>query len=259
MTAFARFPPRLQEAIVSRLGWTSLRPVQELAGEAILDGKNAVVLAPTAGGKTEASMFPALANLVEREPDGVGVLYIAPIKALLNNQEDRLGTYAEMVGLRRFVWHGDVTDRAKRAFVNEPAEILMTTPESLEVMLVSPRAPVPRLFKDLRLVVIDEVHALAGTDRGAHLLSVLERLAPPSRNDVQRVGLSATVGNPDQILAWLKGSSQRDGVVVDPPKTPAKRDLAIGLYDERRGLAARRRSWWRAGWTRWIPPAAGRC
>ena len=231
MTAFARFPPRLQEAIVSRLGWTSLRPVQELAGEAILDGKNAVVLAPTAGGKTEASMFPALANLVEHEPDGVGVIYIAPIKALLNNQEDRLGAYAEMVGLRRFVWHGDVGDSAKRKFVKEPAEILMTTPESLEVMLVSSKSPVARLFKDLRMIVIDEVHALAGTDRGAHLMSVIERLAPASKNDIQRVGLSATVGNPDEILAWLKGSSKREGVVVDPPKNPAKRDLFIGLHD----------------------------
>ncbi len=237
MSAFARFPPRLQEAIVSRLGWTSLRPVQELAGEAILDGKNAVVLAPTAGGKTEASMFPALASLVEREPDGVGVIYIAPIKALLNNQEDRLGTYAEMVGLRRFVWHGDVNDAAKRKFVREPAEILMTTPESLEVMLVSPRSPVQRLFKDLRLLVIDEVHALAGTDRGAHLMSVIERLAPSSQNDIQRVGLSATVGNPEQILMWLKGSSKREGVVVDPPKAPAKRDLFVGLHDSVVGLA----------------------
>jgi ATP-dependent Lhr-like helicase len=237
VSAFARFPARLQEAIVSRLGWTSLRPVQELAGEAILDGKNAVVLAPTAGGKTEASMFPALANLVENEPDGVGVIYIAPIKALLNNQEDRLGTYAEMVGLQRFVWHGDVTDTAKRKFVREPGEILMTTPESLEVMLVSPRSPVQRLFKDLRLVVIDEVHALAGTDRGAHLMSVIERLAPSSKNDIQRVGLSATVGNPDQILAWLRGSSQREGVVVDPPKTPAKRDLYVGLHDSVAGLS----------------------
>ena len=237
MTTFARFPPRLQEAIVSRLGWTSLRPVQELAGEAILDGKNAVVLAPTAGGKTEASMFPALANLVEHEPDGVGVIYLAPIKALLNNQEDRIGNYAEMVGLKRFVWHGDVGDSAKRKFVKEPAEILMTTPESLEVMLVSPRSPVARLFKDLRLIVIDEVHALAGTDRGAHLMSVIERLAPSSKNDIQRVGLSATVGNPDQILAWLKGSSKRDGVVVDPPKNPAKRDLFIGLYESVKSLA----------------------
>ena len=111
MSAFSRFPPRLQQAIVARLGWTALRPVQELAGEAILDGKNAVVLAPTAGGKTEASMFPALANLVERAVEGVGVIYVAPIKALLNNQEERLGTYTEMVGLRRFVWHGDVPER----------------------------------------------------------------------------------------------------------------------------------------------------
>jgi ATP-dependent Lhr-like helicase len=237
VTAFARFPPRLQEAIVSRLGWTSLRPVQELAGEAILDGKNAIVLAPTAGGKTEASIFPALANLVEHEPDGVAVIYIAPIKALLNNQEDRIGTYAEMVGLRRFVWHGDVGDSAKRRFVKEPAEILMTTPESLEVMLVSQKSPVARIFRDLRLVVIDEVHALAGTDRGAHLMSVLERLVPSSTNDVQRVGLSATVGNPDEILAWIAGSSKRPGVVVDPPKVPAKRELFIGLHESVAGLA----------------------
>lgn len=238
MTAFDRFPPRLQQAIVSRLGWTSLRPVQELAGEAILDGKNAVVLAPTAGGKTEASMFPALANLVAHQPEGVGVIYIAPIKALLNNQEDRLGTYAEMVGLRRFVWHGDVGDRVKRKFVADPAEILMTTPESLEVMLVSSRSPVKTIFKDLRLIVIDEVHALAGTDRGAHLMSVIERIAPASKNDVQRVGLSATVGNPKQILEWLRGSSQREGVVVDPPKNPAKRDLHIGLYESIAALAS---------------------
>ncbi len=237
MSAFARFPPRLQEAIASRLGWTSLRPVQEMAGEAILDGKNAVVLAPTAGGKTEASMFPALANLVANEPDGVGVIYIAPIKALLNNQEERLGTYAEMVGLRRFVWHGDVADTEKRKFVREPAEILMTTPESLEVMLVSPKSPVARLFKDLRLVVIDEVHAMAGTDRGAHLMSVIERIAPASANDVQRVGLSATVGNPDDILAWLKGSSRREGVVVNPPKVPTKRELHVGLLESVASLA----------------------
>lgn len=238
MTAFARFPPRLQEAIVARLGWTSLRPVQEMAGEAILDGKNAVVLAPTAGGKTEASMFPALANLIADEPEGVGVIYVAPIKALLNNQEERLGTYAEMVGLRRFVWHGDVPDNEKAKFKKEPAQILMTTPESLEVMLVSPRFPVARVFKDLRMIVIDEVHAMAGTDRGAHLMSVLERLAAFTTNDIQRIGLSATVGNPDYILSWIQGTSKRDGIVVNPPKQPAKRDLHVGLYPTTLDLAA---------------------
>jgi ATP-dependent Lhr-like helicase len=238
LSAFARFPARLQDAIASRLGWTSLRPVQELAGEAILDGKNAVVLAPTAGGKTEASIFPALATLVDRPPDGVGVIYLAPIKALLNNQEERLGIYAEMVGLRRFVWHGDVADVEKTKFKRDPGEILMTTPESLEVMLVSPRFPAARVFGDLRMVVIDEVHALAGTDRGAHLLSVLERLLGFTKNDVQRIGLSATVGNPDHILGWLRGTSQREGVVVNPPKQPSKREVHIGLFDSTVALAS---------------------
>lgn len=237
MSAFARFPPRLQEAIASRLGWTSLRPVQELAGEAILDGKNAVVLAPTAGGKTEASIFPVLAGLIETPPAAVGALYVAPIKALLNNQEDRLGTYTEMVGLRRFVWHGDAPDGEKRKFVKEPAELLMTTPESMEVMLLSARVPTATLFADLRFIVIDEVHAMAGTDRGAHLMSVIERLVAYTKNDVQRIGLSATVGNPPDILKWLQGSSKRDGVVVDPPKNPAPRQIAVKMYDSIAGIA----------------------
>ncbi len=227
MSVFARFAPRLQQAIVARLGWSSLRPVQEAAGEALLAGENAIVLAPTAGGKTEASVFPTLSRLVDDGPEGVGALYIAPIKALLNNQADRLGLYTEMVGLRRFVWHGDTPDHPRRQFLKEPAELLMTTPESLEVMLVSQRVDEFRLFSDLRTVIIDEVHALAGSDRGAHLLSVVERLARVSRHDVQRVGLSATVGNPEAILGWLQGTSRRAGRVVDPPKTPGRRQVLV--------------------------------
>ena len=227
MSVFARFSPRLQQAIVSRLGWSSLRAVQEEAGHAILAGANAVVLAPTAGGKTEASMFPAISQMVDDAPSGVGVIYVAPIKALLNNQSDRLDMYTEMVGLRRFVWHGDTPDHQRRQFLKEPAELLMTTPESLEVMLISRRVDEKKLFNDLRVVVIDEVHALAGTDRGAHLMSVIERLVRVSKNDVQRVGLSATVGNPDAILEWLKGTSHRHGCVVDPPKEPVRRQLLV--------------------------------
>jgi ATP-dependent Lhr-like helicase len=237
VSTFARFAPRLQAAIVARLGWTSLRPVQELAGAALLDGENAVILAPTAGGKTEASMFPTLSQLVEQGPTSVGALYVAPIKALLNNQADRLGLYTEMVGLRRFVWHGDTPANAKSAFLRDPAELLMTTPESLEVMLVSQRVNAHRLFEDLRVIVIDEVHALAGSDRGAHLMSVLERIARLSRHDVQRVGLSATVGNPRDILAWLQGTSQRPGRVVDPPKLPVKRQLLVVQRDELADIA----------------------
>lgn len=227
MSVFPRFAPRLQEAIVARLGWSSLRPVQDLAGAAILDGENAVVLAPTAGGKTEASMFPVLSGMVSDPPVAVGALYIAPIKALLNNQADRLGNYTEMVGLRRFVWHGDTPANERKRFLREPAELLMTTPESLEVMLISRSVDAAALFADLRVVVIDEVHAIAGTDRGAHLMSVLERLAALSRHDLQRVGLSATVGNPADILRWLQGTSKRAARVVDPPKVPGRRALLV--------------------------------
>jgi ATP-dependent Lhr-like helicase len=237
VSVFSSFNTRLQHAIVARLGWSSLRPVQELAGEAMLAGRNAVVLAPTAGGKTEASMFPTLSMLLDDQPVGVGALYIAPIKALLNNQAERLGTYTEMVGLRRFVWHGDTTSAARKKFLKEPTELLMTTPESLEVMLISPSVDVAQLFGDLRVVIIDEVHALAGSDRGAHLMSVVERLRRVSRHDVQRVGLSATVGNPAVILEWVRGTSDREGVIVDPPKQPARRELLVVHREDLPSLA----------------------
>lgn len=234
---FSRLHPRLQQAIVARLGWTSLRPVQELAGEVLLDGHNAVILAPTAGGKTEASMFPVLSMLMSDQPQGIGALYIAPIKALLNNQSERLDRYTQMVGLGRFVWHGDTTSHERRGFLREPTELLMTTPESLEVMLISQSIDKAKLFADLRVVVIDEIHAMAGSDRGAHLLSVIERLALLSRHDVQRVGLSATVGNPAQIVEWLQGSSKRPRSIVDPPHSPAKRELLIVRDDALPSLA----------------------
>ncbi len=228
-SAFSRYPSRLQTAIAASLGWTSLRPVQELASHAILDGKNTVILAPTAGGKTEAAVFPLLAQIVQQEPEAVGILYVAPLKALLNNQAERLGRYTEMVGLTRFLWHGDIPDQQKRHFLKRPATLLMTTPESLEVMLLSPKVPVADLFCDLRALIVDEIHALAGSDRGTHLLSVFERLVRYTPNDVQRIGLSATVGNPAEILHWLQGSSTRSHCIVSPPKLTSPKDIRVQL------------------------------
>lgn len=235
-SVFTRFPDRLQSAIVSRLGWTSLRPVQELAGDKLLDGYNALILAPTAGGKTEACMFPLLAQMVEREPTGVGILYIAPIKALLNNQADRFQNYTEMIGLNRFLWHGDIKRSQKNAFIRNPTTVLMTTPESLEGILISSGVPHQTIFADLRAIVIDEIHALAGSDRGSHLMSVLERLIPVSNYDVQRIGLSATVGNPDRILQWLQGTSKRPSCIIDPLPIPSKKEIRILFKDNQMAI-----------------------
>ena len=192
----------MQHAIIHDLGWRSLRPVQELTIDAILDGCNAVVLAPTAGGKTEASIFPVLSRILTENLRPVAALYVCPIRALLNNQEERLQSYARMVGLEVFKWHGDVADSKKQRFRQSPGHVLMTTPESLEVMMISERTDAKALFEGLSTVIIDEVHAFAADDRGAHLASLLERLVALTGRDIQRIGLSATVGNPLVIGAF---------------------------------------------------------
>ena len=232
MSAFSRFAPLLQEKIVHRIGWSSLRPVQELASDAILDGNNCIILAPTAGGKTEAAMFPVLSGCLTYQELGLRVLYICPTRALINNQEQRLDEYATMLGLGAFKWHGDVTPATKKKFLKEPSEIIITTPESLEVMLVSGSVPTAKLFKHLKYVIVDEVHALASCDRGDHLISVLERIRAYCDNDFQRIGLSATVGNPKQILEWLQGSSKNPQKLVDPPKKPGKKKIEIKLANK---------------------------
>jgi ATP-dependent helicase Lhr and Lhr-like helicase len=227
VSAFDRLSPALQYQIVNTLGWDGLRPVQELAAGPILDGKNAVVLAPTAGGKTEAAFFPLLSRMDTEDWRPVSLIYVAPIRALLNNQQARIERYAGLVGRRAFVWHGDVAASQKQAFCRDPADILLTTPESLEVMLMSARVPSRRLFGQLRAVIIDEVHAFVGDDRGGHLSALLERLARFCGHDIQRLGLSATVGNPEKILAWAAGSSQRAGQVVRAPSAGRAAEIAL--------------------------------
>jgi ATP-dependent Lhr-like helicase len=226
-SAFDRLSPALQYQIVNGLGFSGLRPVQDASAQAILDGNNCVVLAPTAGGKTEAAFFPLLSQMDTEDWRPVSVIYIAPIRALLNNQEGRLARYAELVGRRAFKWHGDVNASTRRGFINAPADVLLTTPESLEVMLMSKRVPAERLFRGLRAVVIDEIHAFVGTDRGGHLSALLERLSRFCGKDVQRIGLSATVGNPDAILRWLAGSSRRAGQIVDPGGSRKEPEIKI--------------------------------
>ena len=225
--AFTLLAPALQYHIVNTLGWRELRPVQQACIKDLLAGHNAVVLAPTAGGKTEAALFPLLSLMLSEDWAAASLLYIAPIKALLNNQEARLESLSQMVGRRAFKWHGDVGASARKRFMRQPADIWAITPESIEALLLSRRLPGRALFSRVRAVVIDEVHAFAGDDRGAHLVALLERISRISGHDIQRVGLSATVGDPEAIAQWLGGSSARRAVVVDPqgPRGQAKLKL----------------------------------
>jgi ATP-dependent Lhr-like helicase len=198
--------PVLVHHIVNTLEWSDLRPLQQAAIDPLLAGQDALLLAPTAGGKTEAAVFPLLSLMAAERWTGTSLLYLCPLKALLNNLEPRLERYADWVGRRVALWHGDVTASKRRSILAGRPDILLTTPESLESMLVSANVDHRAFFAGLRAVVVDEVHAFAGDDRGWHLLAVLERLTNVVGRPLQRVGLSATVGNPDELLAWLQGS-----------------------------------------------------
>lgn len=216
LDALDRLSPAVRYQIANGLGWSGLRPVQALSTEAILDGANCVVLAPTAGGKTEAAFLPLLSKMDLEDWRGVSVLYIAPIRALLNNQEARLSTLTGLIGRRAGKWHGDVKAGARRRMIDDPPDVLAITPESLEAMLLSTRTPARRFLAHVRAVVIDEVHAFAGDDRGSHLVALLERVSRIAEADLQRIGLSATVGDPEVIVRWLSGSSMRPQRIVDP-------------------------------------------
>jgi ATP-dependent helicase Lhr and Lhr-like helicase len=194
-----------------------------LSIEGYLAGANLVVLAPTAGGKTEAAFFPVISQMLTEGWTGLSVLYVSPIRALLNNQEERLQRYFQLVGRTAACWHGDTTQGDKRRMMAEPPDCLLTTPESLEVLLVSTKIDHRHFFQNVRSVVIDELHAFAGDDRGCHLLSVLARVRRFADRDLQRIGLSATVGNPEEMLDWLSSGSARAKRVVRPEPTVRNR------------------------------------
>ena len=187
----------------------------------ILSGKHLIVLAPTAGGKTEAAFFPTVSRMLTEGWSGLSVLYICPIKALLNNLDVRLQRYCTLLGRQSALWHGDIAQSARKRILREPPDCLLTTPESLEVMLVSQKVDARALFSNLQVVIIDEIHAFAGDDRGWHLLSVLERVSRMAGRELQRIGLSATVGNPETLVDWIAGSCQGNRGVYLPPDSGA--------------------------------------
>lgn len=209
--------PVVQHHLVNTLQWSALRPLQAAAVQPLLEGVDCLLLAPTAGGKTEAATFPLLSRMAREGWAGTSVLYVCPLRALLNNLHPRLAEYAAWIGRSAALRHGDIGAGERSRIQRDQPDILLSTPESLEAMLVSTRVDARRAFAHLQAVVIDEVHAFAGDDRGWHLLCLLERLSRIAGRPLQRVGLSATVGNPGELLTWLQGAGLgRPGQVIAP-------------------------------------------
>ena len=213
MNVFERYAPFIQDYIY-RSGWRSLRAVQNAAGEAIFGTEDNVLLtASTASGKTEAAFFPILTLLEENPSASVGVLYIAPLKALINDQFGRLNELCEEAGIPVTRWHGDAAASRKQKLLCHPSGILQITPESLEALLINRHMEIPSLFGDLRFIVIDEIHSLLRADRGLQTFCLIERLCRLAGCSPRRVGLSATIGHPEDAGRFLAAGSGRGTII----------------------------------------------
>lgn len=181
-------------------GWTELRHAQARAIPALIDAdRDVIIAAATAAGKTEAAFLPILTHLLRDSPSTATVLYISPLKALINDQWDRLADLCETLDIPVIGWHGDVAAHRKRRFYEHPAGVLIITPESLEAMCVNRGSTLAHTFATLRYIVVDELHAFIGSERGMQLQSLIHRVELAAGHRVARVGLSATLG--DMALA----------------------------------------------------------
>lgn len=227
--SLAKLHPRLKSYVIEK-GWGSLTPIQTAAFDPIFEGKSCTIEAPTSGGKTEAVLFPLLTRIAPNKTGGFKVLYVAPLKALLNDLALRVVPYAKMCYLEAFKWHGDVNQSEKINQMTFPSDILLTTPESLEAILLR-KSNWHELFGALETVVIDEAHYFALTERGSHLVSILERIERGIKKNPQRIAVTATIGNPVDLLRWITG--KEEGIPIKTKSSQEKeRDFLIRFFDE---------------------------
>lgn len=224
---FYRLAPFIQDYIY-RKNWENLRDIQVQSIEAVLDTSNHILITSgTASGKTEAAFLPILSALYEQPSASIGAMYIGPLKALINDQFYRLEELLEESHMPVQSWHGDVPQSKKAKFLKQGQGVLQITPESLEAMLINRQTELRRLFGDLRFVVIDEVHAFIGSDRGRQVLCQLQRLAHYQTQPARRIGLSATLGKPEIAMDWLAGGTEYKVTHIHDAK--GRREVLLGL------------------------------
>jgi ATP-dependent Lhr-like helicase len=213
-SVFSQLHESLQQVLAQRLDWSELREVQEQAYVAASSGKDVLVIAPTAGGKSEAALIPVMDDILKNGRPGIACLYLSPLKALINDQEERFATFCIPTSLSVMKWHGDVAKGERSWKDGEPPHFLMITPESLEVLLQEKTMAAD--LRNVRAIIIDELHAFVESERGVHLKVLLDRMDRITGRPVQRIGLSATMGNPEEVLSWLSDNRQESALVAIP-------------------------------------------
>lgn len=214
-SSFGLLDERIRRWIWSQ-GWSELREAQERAIPAILPADHDVIIAAaTAAGKTEAAMLPILTNLLQSDGSPGLVIYISPLKALINDQFGRLEPLCEALDLPVWPWHGDVSASSKARFLKRPCGILLITPESLEALLCNRGFSAPLLFSKIKYIVVDELHAFIGSERGKQLQSLMQRIEIAASRPVPRIGLSATLGDMRLAADFLRPRSADAVEIID--------------------------------------------
>lgn len=225
--AFALLHPGVQEAIW-KLGWKEFKPIQVQSIHAVCEtNHHLVVCAQTAGGKTEAAFLPIISRLATDPEPSVQALYVGPLKALINDQFRRLEELCANLRLPVYRWHGDVPANQKNALRDQPGGILLITPESLESNFINFGAHVPRVYRHLSFVVIDELHSFLSNVRGVHLQSLLSRLSVAAGCSPRLVGLSATLADPQAARLFLVPDAMESVQVIQD--TSATREIKFGI------------------------------
>lgn len=197
--SFDLLNPKIQRWIW-RKGWESLRDIQEIAIRTVIEHDSDIIIAsPTASGKTEAVILPIFSKLIDKNSNSIDVLYISPLKALINDQYDRLTQIAEELNIQVTRWHGDVANSQKKNLLKNPRGLLLITPESLEAILINHGPKANSLFQSLSYVIIDELHSFIGTERGKQVQSLIQRIESAIKKMIPHIGLSATLRDMETV------------------------------------------------------------
>lgn len=212
--------------------WSNFTVIQEKAIPAILQTNNDIVLsAGTASGKTEAAFLPILTGVEDIADQALKVMYISPLKALINNQFERINQLCEYMNIEIHRWHGDVSQSKKQKFIKNPTGILQITPESIESLFINKPGVLPTLFKELEFVVIDEIHSFIDKERGVQLRSLLSRIEEFTKVRPRIIGLSATIGNFKVVKEWIN-LKHPENVSIIEDKSSDKQLLYSLMYFE---------------------------